>query len=335
MQGRNILDGIVTLHETVYELHSKKLNGVILKLDFDKTCDEVKWSFLQQTLRMKVFSDEWRGLINSFMSGGSIAIKVNNDVGRYFQILKGLRQCDPLSPVLFNIVADMLAIMIKRAKNDSLIEGVIPHLVDGGLSILQYADDMILFMEHDLVKAQNLKLILSAFEQLSGLKINFHKSELFCFGEAQDEVNAYADLFGCAQGQFPMWYLRIPLYYWRLTLAKWKLIEERLQKRRSSWKGKLLSLGGRRILINSVLSNMALHMISFFLLPKGVLHKLDYYRSRFFWQGDSEKKKYQLTKWSVVCSPKDQGGLNIHDLEVKNMALLGKWLFKLLTEDGT
>jgi hypothetical protein len=75
-------------------------------------------------------------------------------------------------------------------------------------------------------------------------------------------------------------------------------------------------------------------MISFFLLPKGVLHKLDYYRSRFFWQGDSEKKKYRLTKWSVVCCPKDQGGLGIHDLSVKNTALLGKWLFKLLTEDG-
>jgi hypothetical protein len=70
-------------------------------------------------------------------------------------------------------------------------------------------------------------------------------------------------------------------------------------------------------------------MISFFLLPKGVLHKLDYYRSRNFWQGDSEKKKYQLVKWNVVCQPKDQG-----DGKVKNSALLGKWLFKLLTEDG-
>jgi hypothetical protein len=70
-----------------------------------------------------------------------------------------------------------------------------------------------------------------------------------------------------------------------------------------------LSLGGRLVLINSVLTNMILYMISFFLLTKGVLHKLDYYRSRFFWQGDSEKKKYRLVKWSIVCRPKDQGGL--------------------------
>jgi hypothetical protein len=84
MQGRNILDGVVTLHETVQELHSKKLNGLILKLDFEKAYDKVKWSFLHQTLRMKGFFDEWHALIYSFVSEGSIAIKINDDVGRYF-----------------------------------------------------------------------------------------------------------------------------------------------------------------------------------------------------------------------------------------------------------
>ena len=133
----------------------------------------------------------------------------------------------------------MLAILIERAKADGQIEGVIPHLVDGGLSILQYADDTILFMEHDIEKAKNLKLILSAFEQLSGLKINFHKSELFCFGEAQDEATQYAELFGCGLGQFPIMYLGIPIHYRRLTNAEWKIVEERLQLRLSSWKGKL------------------------------------------------------------------------------------------------
>jgi hypothetical protein len=74
-------------------------------------------------------------------------------------------------------------------------------------------------------------------------------------------------------------------------------------------------------------------MLSFFLLPKGVLSRLDFFRSRFFWQGDSEKKKYRLAKWNVFCRPKDQGRLGIHDPEVKNTALLGRWLFRLLTED--
>jgi hypothetical protein len=153
MQGRNILDGVVVLHEAVHELHSIKLNGVILKLDFEKAYDKIKWSFLQQILRMKGFSPEWRALINDFVSRGSVEIQVNDDTGWYFQTRKGLRQGDPLSPLLFNIVADILTILIERAKSDGQIEGVIPHLVDGGLLILQYADDTILFMEHDLKKA--------------------------------------------------------------------------------------------------------------------------------------------------------------------------------------
>ena len=128
MQGRNILDGVAILHETVHELHRKKFNGVILKIDFEKAYDKVKWPFIQQTLRMKGFSEEWCDWVRQFVSGGSVAVQVNNETGRYFQTKKGLRQGDPLSPILFNIVADMLAIIINRAKVDVQIEGVVPTL---------------------------------------------------------------------------------------------------------------------------------------------------------------------------------------------------------------
>ena len=112
MQGRNILDGVVILHETVHELHQKRLNGVIFKIIFEKAYGKVKWSFLRQTLRMKGFSSVWRTLIHSCVTRGSVAIKVNDDIGHYFQKRKGLRQGDPLSPILFNIVMDMLVVMI-------------------------------------------------------------------------------------------------------------------------------------------------------------------------------------------------------------------------------
>ena len=92
-----------------------------------------------------------------------MGIRVNNDIGHYFQTKKGLRQGDPLSPMLFNIVVDMLAILIARAKEDGHVGGLIPHLVEGGVSILQYVDDTILFLEHDLEKVVNMKLILCIF----------------------------------------------------------------------------------------------------------------------------------------------------------------------------
>jgi hypothetical protein len=86
----------------------------------------------------------------------------------------------------------------------------------------------------------------------------------------------------------------------------------------------MLSVGGRLVLINSVLSSLPMFMLSFFEVPKGVLKKLDYYISQFFWQSDEHKKKYRLTKWEVLCTPRDQGGLGVPNLETHNKCLLSK-----------
>jgi hypothetical protein len=84
--------------------------------------------------------------------------------------------------LLFNLVTTMLPLLISRAKEDGQINGLVPYLVEGGLSILQYTDDTILFMENNMEQEKNMKLLLCAFEKLLGLKINFYKSELFCYG---------------------------------------------------------------------------------------------------------------------------------------------------------
>jgi hypothetical protein len=130
--GRNIMEGVVMLHETIHELHKKKMSGVILKLDFEKAYDKVNWDFLQRTLRIKGFSRKWCHWIDQMVSKGSVGVKVNDNTGRYFQTKKGLRQGDPLSPILFNLVADMLSTLINRAKDDDQIRGLVPHLIQGG-----------------------------------------------------------------------------------------------------------------------------------------------------------------------------------------------------------
>jgi hypothetical protein len=109
---------------------------------------------------MKGFDPVGCNWINNFVQGGSVEIRVDDDISNYFQTKKCLRQGDPLSPMVFNIVADMLVVLIARAKEDGQVGGLIPHLVEGGVSILQYTDDTILFLEHDHQKAVNMKLIL-------------------------------------------------------------------------------------------------------------------------------------------------------------------------------
>jgi hypothetical protein len=111
---------------------------------------------------MKGFSRQWCRWIDSVIQGGHVGIKVNDHVGQNFQTKKGKRQGDPFSPLLFNIVVDMLAILVNRAKNEGHINGVVHHLVDDGLSIPQSVDDTIIFLDHDLERARNLKVLLYA-----------------------------------------------------------------------------------------------------------------------------------------------------------------------------
>jgi Reverse transcriptase (RNA-dependent DNA polymerase). len=276
--------------ETMHELNRKNKSVVIFKIEFEKAYDKVKWSFVQQTLRMKGFSPKWCEWIAFFIQGGHVGIRVNDQTGNNFQTYKGLRQGDPLSPILFNIVADMLALLIKRAKDIDSLNGVVPYLVDDGLSILQYADDTIIFLEHDLQQAKNLKMILSVFEKLFGLKINFHKSKLFCFGQAKEYYDQYSNIFGCKLSSFPIKYLGIPMHVRKLSNRDWKIIEQRIEKKLSSWKGKHLSIGGRLVLINSILSNLAMFMISFFRYRKGFFKKLIIIDHGSFGKGITIKK---------------------------------------------
>lgn len=136
--------------------------------------------------------------------------------------------------------------------------------MEGGLSILQYADDTIIFMDYNLEHACNVKLLLAAFEQMLGIKINFHKSEFFCYGLAKEYDLNYSRLFGCGIGSLPFKYLGISMTHRRLRNSEWHSVIDRFEKRLSSWKSKLLSSGGRLVLINSVFSSLPIFMMSFF-----------------------------------------------------------------------
>ena len=130
---------------------------------------------------------------------------------------------------------------------------------------------------------------------MSGLKINFHKSEIFCYGQAKEFDDEYIELFGCNDGEYPFRYLGIPIHFRQLRNIDWRKVEERFEKKLTCWKAKHLSYGGRLVLLNSVLSSLPMFMMSFFEILKGVLKKLNHYRSRFFWEDGSDKKKIPLS----------------------------------------
>jgi hypothetical protein len=139
------------------------------------------------------------------VSEGSVGVKVNGEIGSYFHTGKELRQRDPLLSILFNLVANILATLISRAKANGLFRGLVPDLVEDGILILQYTYDTILFMEN----GKNLKLVLCTFEKLSHLKISFYKSELFLFQDYKGFENGLNRVSWLQGRDFPFQIFRI------------------------------------------------------------------------------------------------------------------------------
>lgn len=106
-KGRNILEGVVILHEVIHELKSKQQRGLISKIDFEKAYDKIKWTFLEEVMIMKGFPDIWISWVIKSVRGGRVCINVNGSRGEYFRTYQGLWQGGPLSPFLFNLVALM------------------------------------------------------------------------------------------------------------------------------------------------------------------------------------------------------------------------------------
>lgn len=131
IKRRYILEGVLVLHEVVHELQTKKQEGIILKLDFVKAYDKVHWDFLKEILVQKNFPTKWIDWVMQTVEGGRVSINVNNEQDHYFRTYKGLRQGDPLSPLLFNIVEDALDIMLQSAKRTGRLRGLVSHLVEG------------------------------------------------------------------------------------------------------------------------------------------------------------------------------------------------------------
>jgi hypothetical protein len=92
IKGRNIMSGVMVLHEILHETKRKKQMGVVLKLDFEKAYDKVNWNFLFTCLESRGFCNKWCGWIKEVVSGGTMSVKLNNSVGGYIKSHKGVRQ---------------------------------------------------------------------------------------------------------------------------------------------------------------------------------------------------------------------------------------------------
>lgn len=133
IKGRYILESVVVAHELVHSVHQSSEPGIILKLDYEKAYDRVSWSFLFDMLEARGFDPVWINWFKHIVEGGSLGIMVNGEESSYFKPGKGLRQRDPLSPFLLNLVGDGLSRMLREAVDKGIVIRLLEDFRVGGL----------------------------------------------------------------------------------------------------------------------------------------------------------------------------------------------------------
>jgi len=146
-------------------------------------------------------------------------------------------------------------------------------------------------------------------------------------------MQAASSFLSCCIDSVPFKFLGLPVGSNPRRCSTWKPVIENLQKMLSNWKGKHLSMGGRVVLLNVVLSSIPLYFLSFFKAPKKVLQEIVKIQRSFLWGGVEENKKICWLSWNNVCKTKE-GGLGIKNVEEFNLALLSKWKWRIITEEN-
>lgn len=170
---------------------------------------------------------------------------------------------------------------------------------------MQYADDAILFLENFVDKARNFKWILSCFECLSGMKINFHENDLMTINAEEDMANLFAQIFWCKLGTFPIKYLGVPLHYDALRREDLQPIIDRIIKGISGWLGRYLTYKGKIILLCACIVSIPAYLMVVIKFPKWAINAINSEMAYFFW-GDlgAGQQKCHLANWGLIWRKK-------------------------------
>jgi hypothetical protein len=331
IRGRNLVDGVLVANEVIDLAKKSGRACIVLKVDFEKAYDDsVEWSFLEYMLRRFRFGVKWIQWIKACVFAGNLSVLVNGSPTSEINIQRGLKQGDPLAPFLFLLVAEGFAGLMRSAVDKNLFKGFSVGTNGVVVSHLQYADDTICIGEASMENLWTLKAILRGFELASGLKVNFWKSSLMGINVTPQFLNIACSFLKCKQGSLPFSYLGLPVGANPRRYSTWSPLIDNLKKRLRSWGNRYVSLGGRIVVINSVLNAITIYFLSFLKVPVVVLKEIIRIQREFLWGGIKGGRKINWVSWKEVCKPRSQGGLGVREVGKANLSLLIKWRWRLL-----
>ncbi|KAL9978010.1 hypothetical protein ACROYT_G015484 [Oculina patagonica] len=301
VKGRLISDSTRIIDDIMSYTKVNDLSGLLVAIDFEKAFDSLDWAFLNKALLAFNFGESFIKWVSTFYCNIKSCVTNNGFSSFHFDVKRGVRQGDPLSPYLFIIALEILAINIRSSKN---IKGF--KLSDNEeIKLTIFADDLTTFLK-DKQSFENLLIMLRDFGCCSGLKVNNGKLEALHLGDSSIKLD-----IGIKNMDKPLKILGIFFSYDKKQAVKLNFdsILDSLKKTLNLWKWRHLSILGRIQIIKSFAIPKFLYRASQLPFPKDVIKRANMIIYEFIWKGKDKVKRRAL------INNIENGGLRMIHLE--------------------
>ena len=325
-KNRFIGENILLLNSILSYTDIEKIPGLLLFIDFEKAFDTLEWSFIEKTLKYYNFGDSLILWIKLFYTDISSSIQNNGWSSDFFTLSRGVRQGCPLSPYLFILCAEILGAAVRR---DTLIRGI--QISDNECKISQYADDTTLILDGTRSSIERSFVLLNIFAKLSGLKVNYEKTEALWIGSFKNRTDKLAI------NQNIRWSTRKikSLGVWfssskeEAVVLNYQEKKEKVSKILSCWQLRRLTLLGKVTVIKSLAASQLVYIMSSLPSSQSYLKEIHQLLYNFLWDGRGDK-----IKRSVMLNEYKDGGLKMLDIRSFNYTLKSKWVKKYLDDNN-
>lgn len=307
--GRSISNNLILLRDTFEYIAQTDETGILISLDQEKAFDRVNRTFLMDLLGRFGFGPDFRKWISTFYLGANMRIILNGWLSKPIMLMRGVRQGDSLSPLLYILCVEALACQI-RLCND--IRGfLLPGAKGRQFKVRQYADDTTSFVK-DYNSLVRLFDMISIYEKGSGAKLNKSKTEAMWLGAWRDRSDMPLGLTWVRK----MKLLGVFFGTVSVEIDNWQPKVNKLEKSINLWKSRSLSLVGKSLIVNVLGLSKFFYLAKVLRPPSWVFSRVNSLIWPFIWGS-----KIETVSRNTCYLPILSGGLNIANLELKCIAL--------------
>ena len=326
MPGRHITNNIRKIFDILKSAEINDIPAIILQIDFTKAFDRVEMCAIKGSLRYFGFSEEIIKWFDILYKDFSVKIQNNGNFSKPISIQRSVHQGAPASAAIFVCIAEILANCIR---DDDEVRGVFIRDIEKVLN--QYADDTDMSLDaHTDASFQRVLTHLENFQKITGCVVNYDKTTVYRIGSLQSScAKFYSETeLNWTEKDINVLGIEVSNDINTCTEANYQKVISKAKATMKCWKDRSLSLIGKVLLINSLISSLFVYPMS--VLPcmsDKNINEMEKVFEEFIWNG--HKPKIPL---SVLKLPKNRGGLSLVDLRNKDLSLKIAWVAKIFED---